>query len=169
MNFSHSTDSRQAGFSLVETMVAIVVLTIGVIGCYKMQLNATKSNAMANRVSTSANWATYTIEELLGRDYSDPELDDDGTGSAGLAGLNDLEANADGVTWIQPNGSKQAAASGQDLYSISWNIAEGTAAGDGVLRDVKQVRVHVVRQGGIGALAGGAPLYSHDYFKTSEF
>lgn len=164
-----SKQTSQAGFGLIEVMVAMAIFVVGILGCYKMQLHATKSNAMANRVSTSANWAAYEIEELLGKDYSHADLNDDGTGSSGSAGLDDIGANADGAIYVQPDGSKLAISSGNDLYSVSWNVVEGTATEKSVLRDVKQMRVHVVRNGGIGALPGGAPLYTHDYFKTAEF
>lgn len=157
----------QDGFSLIEAMVALAILTIGIIGCYKMQLHSTHSNAMGERVSTSSNWAVYEIEELLGKDYDDEDLKDEknGSGSLGIAGLDDLEANADGVIYVKPDGAKSTSASANDLYSVSWNVVEGTTAETSVLRDVKQVRVHVVRKGGIGM----GKLYSHDYFKTEEF
>ncbi len=174
MNWSKKirvTALDEEGFSLIEAMVAMSIFVVGILGCYKMQLHATKSNALANRVSTSANWATYQIEELLSKDYDDPDFTDDpdGSGSSGAAGLGDLEANADGVIYILNDGFKQNAPSPSAIYSVSWNIVEGTAAQTSVLREVKQIRVHVVRKGGIGTLADGAPLYSHDYFKTEEF
>lgn len=156
----------QDGFSLIEAMVAIVILTIGIIGCYKMQLHSTHSNAMGERVSTSSNWAVYEIEELLGKEYDDSALQDDGAGGPdGAAGLDDLEANADGVIYVKSDGGKSTSGSANDLYSVSWNIVQGTTAQPSVLRGVKQVRVHVVRKGGIGS----GKLYSHDYFKTTEF
>ncbi|KGO32700.1 hypothetical protein JT06_18900 [Desulfobulbus sp. Tol-SR] len=151
------------GFSLIEAMVAMAILTVGIIGCYKMQLHSTHSNAMGERVSTSSNWAVYEVEELLGKEYDDSDLKDDG--DDGVAGLDDLEANADGVVYVKPDGAKSTSASANDLYSVSWNVVEGKATETSVLRDVKQVRVHVVRKGGIGS----GKLYSHDYFKTEEF
>ena len=50
------------------------------------------------------------------------------------------------------------------LYSVFWNVAEGEGPGGetGVLRDVKHIRFHVVRHGGIGS----GNLYSHDYYKA---
>lgn len=159
--------TRQAGFSLIEAMVAMAIFTIAIIGAYKMQLQSSHSNAMGERVSNATNWAVYEIEEILGKDYDDTAFEDydNGTGAKGATGLDDLEANADGAIYIKPDGSKSTASSATDLYSVSWNVAEGTATETSVLRDVKQVRVHVVRKGGIGS----GLLYSHDYFKTEEF
>ena len=164
----------QAGFSLIEAMVAIAIFTIGILGCYKMQLHSTHSNAMGERVSTSAHWAMYAIEEILGQEYDDDVFDDvhpPGAPYSGSAGLDEFDDNADGVhnadgvLYIQPDGSKKTAPTGKDLYSVSWNVAEGTSSDLTILRGVKQVRVHVVRKGGIGT----GHLYSHDYYKTEEF
>lgn len=159
--------SNMSGFSLIEALVAIAIFSIGILGAYNLQIKSTTSNALAERVSTSATWASYEIEELLGKEYDDPDLADqnNGTGSFGVAGLNDLEANADGVIYVQPDGSKVGAPTGSDIYSVSWNVVEGTAGETSVLRDVKQIRVHLVRNGGIGE----GNLYSHDYYKTAEF
>ncbi len=157
---------KQAGFSLIEAMVAMVIFTIAILGAYKMQLHSSHSNALGERVSTSTNWAVYANEEILGKDYTDDFKDyAHGTGVKGAAGLDDLEANADYAIYIRPDGSKSTTSSATDLYSVSWNVAEGTATETSVLRDVKQVRVHVIRKGGIGT----GELYSHDYFKTEEF
>ena len=69
----------------------------------------------------------------------------------GAAGLDDLDANADDVIYVKPDGSKSTTAAPTDLYSVSWNVAEGTVTETSVFRDVKKVRVHVVRKGGIGS------------------
>lgn len=157
----------EAGFGLVEVMVAMVIFTVGILGCYKLQLHSVESNALANRVTSSSNWATFEVEELLGKDYDHSDYTDaaNGSGSLASAGLDDTGTNADGVMYVQADGSKRNTPSGADLYTVSWNIVEGTATETSVLRDVKQVRVHVERTAGIGA----GRLYSHDYYKTDEF
>lgn len=164
---------HEEGFTLVETMVALGIFVIGIIGCYRLQYQSTNSNAFANTVGTSATWATYAVEELLAKEYDDPDFNDDGAGGAGTAGLNATEANADGVLYIKPDGSTNPAAGVNDLYSVSWNIVEGSPD---VLAGTKQVRVVVKKKGGTGSGTrieiAGAPLeegviYTHDYFKTS--
>lgn len=167
----HNAGSQhhEEGFTLIETMVALGIFVIGIVGCYTLQYRSSATNALANSVGTSATWATYAVEELLAKDYDDPAFNDDGAGGAGTAGLDDTEASADGVLYIRPDGSTSAAAGANDLYSVSWNIAEGSdaagvvATGQPVLAGSKQVRVVVVKKGGFG----GGILYIHDYFKTS--
>lgn len=163
----HNAGSQhhEEGFTLIETMVALGIFVIGIVGCYTLQFKSAGSNALANSVGTSASWATYAVEELLAKEYDDPAFNDDDVN--GTAGLDDTEAAADGVLYIRPDGSTGAAAAANDLYSVSWNIAEGTAAlagtGQPVLAGSKQVRVVVIKKGGIGS----GTLYTHDYFKTS--
>ena len=153
------------GFTIIEVMVALAIFVIGIIGCYQLQLKSTGTNSLANSVGTAATWATYAVEQLLAKDYDD--LKDDGTGGAGFAGLDETEGTADGVLYIRPNGSTGTATAAGDLYTVSWNIAEGTAAaaatGQPVLAGTKQIRVIVIKKGGIGK----GTLYTHDYFKTS--
>ena len=43
----------------------------------------------------------------------------------GRPGLNDLEANADGVIYVKSDGAKSTSASANDLYSVSWNVVRG--------------------------------------------
>ncbi len=80
-------------------MVAIITFVIGILGAYKLQLHATHGNALADRVSTSTSWATYAVEELIGREYDDPLLDDD-SNPTGSSGLDVMDDTADGVIYI---------------------------------------------------------------------
>lgn len=149
----------ERGFSLIEAMVALAIFVIGILGVYKLQLYATTGNALANRVTTSQSWASYAVEELLTRDYDHDDLEDDDTN--GINGLDTINNTADGILYISSNGSKSTAPGTNDIYTVYWNIADGTPPST-ILNDVKQIRVHVVRNGGIG----NGLLYSHDYYKA---
>ena len=125
-----------------------------------MQLEATHSTALANRVHTSGTWAVYIAERLSTYGFSDNELDDGSGATDGFAGLDDLGANADGTLYVQSDGTVNNISSGNDLYTVHWNVASDQPS---VLRDVKRIRVHVQKNGGIGSNQG-APLYSQDFF-----
>jgi len=160
--------NHENGFTLIEVMVAIVIFTIGILGCYKLQLHTSYSNILANSVSNSATWATYTVEQLLAKDYDDSSLNDTVAGAyAGTGGLNATGANADGALYIRPDGSTNTSAAADDLYSVYWNVVEGTTGsagtGQAVLAGTKQIRVIVIKNAGIGK----GTLYTHDYFKTA--
>jgi prepilin-type N-terminal cleavage/methylation domain-containing protein len=149
--------SHKNGFTLIEVMVAMVIFTIAILGTYKLQLQSTTSNALADRVSTSTTWANYSLEELITRDYDDSTWDD--STDDGAAGLNDTGANADWAMYIRPDGSTTATAAAGDLYSVFWNIDD-----DAPLVNTKQIRFLVYRNGGIGS----GLLYTHDFYKTDE-
>lgn len=156
-----SKDER--GFSLIEVMVAIVIFLIGILGVYQLQIHSTAGNALANRVSAATNWATYVAEELVSRDYDHDDLKDDGSnGMAGLDDMNDPGA-PDGELYFQSDGSTSTSKDADTIYSLYWNIAEGDHnTVTGVMYEVKLIRVHVVRNGGIG----DGHLYSHNYYKA---
>ena len=149
------------GFTIIEVTIALVVFIIGVLGCYQLQIHSTRTNSLANSVGTAATWATYAVEQLLAKDYDDADFNDDGTGGAGNAGLNAIEGAADGVLYINPDGSTSTAVLANALYTVSWNVSEG--ASTDALSGTKLIRYIVIKKGGVGQ----GTLYTHDYYKTS--
>jgi len=60
---SHPRDS-QAGFTLVEALIAIVVLAFGLIAVSNLLVVATGSNGIANNATTSTALAMERLEQL---------------------------------------------------------------------------------------------------------
>ncbi|MCK9295764.1 MAG: prepilin-type N-terminal cleavage/methylation domain-containing protein [Desulfobulbaceae bacterium] len=102
--------NNQSGFTLIEVLIAICVLTIGILSANVMQITAISGNSTANRITESTSWASDRVESLLGLDYDDATLRD-GTAD-GDAGLDDIGANADG-NLTSPDGN----------YTIYWNVS----------------------------------------------
>ncbi len=157
---------RRRGFAILEAMIAVAILSIGIIGVYKLQVHSISGNAFSNRLSSSAVWAAYIVERLVALDYDSSALQETQLGSyAGSAGLNATGANADRVFYVRQNGSIGETASADptnDVYSVFWNIAEGTETETNVLIDVKQVRVIINKNTG----SDSGIVYSQDYFKA---
>ncbi|MEW6289302.1 MAG: prepilin-type N-terminal cleavage/methylation domain-containing protein [Thermodesulfobacteriota bacterium] len=113
----------QAGFTLLEVLIAVVIFTIGILSVNAMQIASIGGNFTANRITESTSWASDRVESLLGLDYDDAALND---GDAdGDAGLTDTGASADG-NLTSPDGN----------YTIYWNISE-----DSPFTGVKTVNV----------------------------
>lgn len=62
-----------AGFTLLELLVAIMLLSIGLIATAKMQDIATNSNMLANRRSVAVAVAQQVMEEILSRRLDPPD------------------------------------------------------------------------------------------------
>ncbi|MCI5147040.1 MAG: prepilin-type N-terminal cleavage/methylation domain-containing protein [Candidatus Electrothrix sp. AR3] len=65
---------NQSGFTLIETMMAMAIFTIGLLGLFGMQTSAINENLVANSITTGSTWAVYQVEHLLGLSYTAPEL-----------------------------------------------------------------------------------------------
>ena len=55
---------RQAGFSLLEVMISVVILSIGLLGLAAMQEIATSGNVGASGLTVATNLATEMIERV---------------------------------------------------------------------------------------------------------
>jgi len=135
----------EQGFTLIESMVAVGVLVIGIVGVYTMHVATIKGNSAGLAITEMSVAATDFIERLrrLPYDSHNNGLDDDGDGQVdetderfddrdgdGVAGLNDADpitANAD-----------YSQLSGDGRYRIFWNVAE-----DSPVANMKTVRVIV--------------------------
>ena len=118
----------QKGFTILEAMIAMAVLTFGILVLQKMQLVAMNGNKKAIYLTTAANLASRQIEELRALPYSDPSLSDNDT-------------NIDGSeTHYPPAGSLPSG------YAMSWTVWE-----DVPIFDSKRIQIQVT--GGSGTQA----------------
>ncbi len=58
------TQDGQEGFTLIEVMIAIMVLTIGILGMMVMQMTAITSNNRASTITTASAIAASQVETL---------------------------------------------------------------------------------------------------------
>ena len=72
----HCHMTREAGFTLIEVLVAMVVLSIGLLGVASMQVVATQVNGVSNGISRGIVVAQDKLEELMVLDYGDAALAD---------------------------------------------------------------------------------------------
>lgn len=136
-NISHN----QAGFTLIEVLIAVVVFTIGILSANAMQISSIKGNSKANRITESANWASDKVENLLVLDYDDSEFDDDdgdGTDQDGDSdGVDDDGGNFGLDDIVNPDGNEN---SPDGIYTIYWNVAV-----DCPMPNIKTVKIIVAR------------------------
>ena len=123
---------RQKGFTLLEIMIAICILTVGLLGVASMQGSASRNNVLSDSRTAAAEWAANQMERLLPLAWDDPLLSDaDGDGTAGLA---DLGFDNDPST--QGDADHQVV---QGKFTIYWNVADNE-----IIDNTKTVNLVVV-------------------------
>jgi type IV pilus assembly protein PilV len=108
---------NEKGFTLLEVIVAISILTIGLLAVASMQVSAIRGNASAYGITEATSWAADQVEKLIILPYEHEYLQDtDGDGSAGLEDAN--EATDDNPNHPPTHGK----------YKVYWNVAVGDTA-----------------------------------------
>ena len=134
--------TAEGGFTLIEVMVAMVVLIVGILTLYTMQTAAVRGNMHASRITEASTWNGGQIEKMLGLRYrTAPQLkdvDNDGTGqdsnkdgiddNGGNFGLDDMTAGSADGSVTTPDGR----------FTMFWNVAV-----DVPMPNLKTIRVLV--------------------------
>ncbi|MDE1532559.1 type IV pilus modification protein PilV [Pseudomonas carnis] len=124
--FLRVAHSRQSGMTLVEVLVALLILAIGLMGAAVLQLNALKYTNSA-RMTSQASFIAYDMLDRIrtnaGADYTwgRGELAPPNTATASVRDLDlhDFEANITGFAGEDAKGS--VVVNGQEVtISISW-------------------------------------------------
>ncbi|MEA3477550.1 MAG: prepilin-type N-terminal cleavage/methylation domain-containing protein [Bacteroidota bacterium] len=139
---------QENGFTLLEVLIAVAILTIGILGVNALQITAIRGNSTARGLTESTNFASAQVEELIEAPYIPPNPcpNDDGSSDYFLC-----DDNNDGVvnsgeiekflnndpTASPPDGT---AVSPDNKQTIYWYVANDTP-----VARTKTVMVHLVR------------------------
>ena len=113
-------DNRQGGFTLLEVLVSVTILTIGLLGIAGMQLSAIRGNATARNMTEGVTWAQDRLEELLSLEYDDSLLDDDNADLGGPTVYNDTNAPAGFTINWEVDENNPVANCKQITVTVSW-------------------------------------------------
>ncbi|MBN1906742.1 MAG: prepilin-type N-terminal cleavage/methylation domain-containing protein [Deltaproteobacteria bacterium] len=67
---------EQKGFTILEVLIAISILTVGLLAVASMQVSAIRGNHLSSNVTCALALAEDKMEYLLGIDYNDASLQD---------------------------------------------------------------------------------------------
>ena len=81
-HFAQDQKNREQGFTLIEVLVAIVILTVGLLAVGTMQISAIRGNFMSGNTSIALSLASEKMEDLLNKDYNHADLVDRITGNS---------------------------------------------------------------------------------------
>lgn len=68
---------KQAGFSLVELLITVVILAVGLLGLAELQITAIRANSHSETMMAAGAIAQREIEEIVAMNESDPFFDVD--------------------------------------------------------------------------------------------
>ena len=158
--------SGQRGFTLIEMMVSILVLTIGLVGTAALMSNSVNMGAHARFVSTAALLASEKMEDLDRFPDNDPNLAPGGSLTADVTGYSDAvqvsTANGninetttsngvttlytqkpDGTVVVTTGGALPAATSDMMTFDRRWQIVANPTVGPNVITGAVQITVLV--------------------------
>jgi type IV pilus assembly protein PilV len=156
----------QRGFTLIETMVAILVLTIGLVGTAALMSQSVNMGAHARFVSTAALLASEKMEDLDRFPDNDPNLAAGGGLGADIAGYSDsvqissnngninettVSAGAttlytqkpDGTVVVTPGAGLPAVTPDLLTFDRRWQITANPTVGGQVITGAVQITVLV--------------------------
>ena len=65
---------KEQGFTLLEIIIAVSILTVGILAAASLQLSSIRGNHFAGETSEASAWAVTCIESLMGKSYNDADL-----------------------------------------------------------------------------------------------
>ena len=65
---------KKEGFTLIEVLLAVSILSIGLLAIASMQISAIKVNSSASYLTKRSTWAQDKLEELVALPYSNANL-----------------------------------------------------------------------------------------------
>jgi prepilin-type N-terminal cleavage/methylation domain-containing protein len=87
---------KDAGFTLIETMIAILILTIGLVGTAALMSTTVNTTARSHLMSTAAMLASEKLEDLDRFDKNDPPVVPGGSLATDTAGyFDDVQISVD--------------------------------------------------------------------------
>jgi len=119
-------EKTDKGFSLVEVLIAMVILAVGLLALSSMQGTFATGSADSRQMIRATDLAMSRLNILKTLDYGAGALSD--SNSDGVNGLDDTGGDADQQNTVTSYPSQ---------YTVYWNIAENATA------NIKQVNVIV--------------------------
>ena len=69
-------NKNERGYTLIEVLITMAVLSIGILGVSAMQISSINGNASARGVTEAANIAAQQVERLKALPFTHPDLSD---------------------------------------------------------------------------------------------
>lgn len=95
----HKNLKNEGGFTLVEVMVALGILSFGMLAVASMQSTSLLSTAKSNAVTLATSIATDRMERLLAQPFDSLSIMSGDNDHAYFSGAQPLPSNIESVNW----------------------------------------------------------------------
>jgi len=118
-----ASEKIREGFSLIEVMISIVILTVGLLSLAQTMVLATNANALAGRMTASTALAKQQLELLKAAPfYTNPANPSVASINPVLASGGDLDSNDAGYFQFYNADGQAVGAANQALFVVRWQI-----------------------------------------------
>ena len=139
------TKRRESGFTLIEVLMSIVILSVGLLSLAQMMVLATRSNSLAGRMTSSAALAREQLERLKAAPfYSNPALR---ARNPVLQDGGDVEAG--GGAYVQFFDERGQPVAGNGFYEVRWEIR--SVFSPGLPLEMVEIRVRCLPAAGMSS------------------
>ena len=94
---------KDAGFTLLEVIIAISIFSVGMLAIAALQTSAIRVNSTAAQLTELNTWGMDKLEQLMGVPYTDPSLD-----PTGNTHQDPQKADGSTVSWVIADNSPTA-------------------------------------------------------------
>lgn len=121
------SSGRQGGFTLIELMLAMIILAVGLLGIIKLQMQTSTGNLVSRNQTAAVNLARSKIEEL--RRIKEYYIPSSGAATWDAGQLQNDGNNNDLGNWSSPDhqetGTLDEGFGPGGVFTLAWNIADG--------------------------------------------
>lgn len=120
---------QQAGFSMVEMLVAILILAVGLLGLAELQITAMKTNSKSGSIVASSTVAQMAVEEIMAVKTKSNYLYDNMI-NVKVDPFQNWPNDPDDISFLD-NGAVDADGDGDDDFLVTFSSTPD-AAGEGI-------------------------------------
>ena len=124
MMFLKNKIDESEGFTILEVLIALAILSIGILGVAKMQLSAISGNSSSRGLTEAATLGQQQLESLMSLSYTDALLADTNVDGTNQDTNNDGLDNDGGNFGLDETAAADHTTTIDTVYNLFWNIAE---------------------------------------------